>query len=133
MKLYLAARYSRKDELLGYRELLIQRGFRVECRWLTMDHDIPTVDVAEDKAAEFAQYDFEDLHNADRVLVFTEEPGFKGPRGRGGRHVELGLALAWGKAVDVIGHRENVFCYLPQVFFFRSFDEWSAKNPKVAA
>lgn len=128
VKLYLAARYSRKQELLEYREFLIDQGFEVECRWLTMDHDIPTVGVAEDKAAEFAQHDVDDLLAADRVLCFTEAPGFKGPRGRGGRHVELGLALAWEKDIDVIGYRENVFCYLPQIRFFGSFAEWCQRN-----
>ena len=43
--------------------------------------------------------------------------------GRGGRHVEFGLAIAWGKPVYLVGERENVFHWLPQVRVFPALDE----------
>jgi hypothetical protein len=38
--------------------------------------------------------------------------------GRGGRHVEFGAAVATGKRLIVVGHRENLFHHLPGVEFF---------------
>jgi hypothetical protein len=60
---------------------------------------------------------------AEVVVAFTEGPGDVEGRARGGRHVELGAALAAGKRVCVVGHRENVFCWLPIVEYFPT---WSA-------
>jgi hypothetical protein len=42
---------------------------------------------------------------------------------RGGRHVELGLALCDGQRTIVVGHRENVFHWLPQIEFYNDWDE----------
>lgn len=40
--------------------------------------------------------------------------------GRGGRHVEFGYAMAKGKRLIVVGHRENLFHEHPAVEFFAS-------------
>jgi len=48
------------------------------------------------------------------VLLFFSEPPDSHSK-RGGRHVEFGLALAWGKRLMIVGPRENVFHCLPQV------------------
>lgn len=61
----------------------------------------------------FATEDVADVLAADTLVAFTEPP--RASASRGGRHVELGLALAAGKHVVVIGPRENVFCWLPQI------------------
>jgi hypothetical protein len=98
---------------MGYAAVLRHAGFTVDARWLSGDHDGRT------GGARYAQEDFEDVRAADVVMAFTEEPCSN--KGRGGRHVELGLALAWGKRVVIVGPRENVFCWLPQV---EQFDLW---------
>ena len=118
MKVYLAARFSRRDELNGYRAELEALGIDVTSRWLrgghewtgTRDHEIPCGD-----QARFATEDLEDIDAADVVVCFTEPSG-SGPA-RGGRHVEMGYAIAREKVVMVVGHRENVFCCLPQVAY----------------
>lgn len=112
-KVYLAARYSRRAELLGYVTELARRGFHVTSRWLAGDHQAP--DATEDAAAmnlkvKWAQEDLQDIEEADILIAFTEKP--RSDATRGGRHVELGYALAAGKAVVVIGPIENVFCAL---------------------
>ena len=56
------------------------------------------------------------------LIAFSEEPR-AGGASRGGRHVEFGLALAWGKGVVVVGPRENVFHTLPQVEHFWRWPE----------
>jgi len=127
MKVYLAARYSRRLEIAGYAEELRLRGIIVTSRWLDGSHQIsdgavPLGDTAEAAAAlrvRFARDDYDDVRTADTLVAFTEPP--RSSSSRGGRHVELGLALAWGKAVIVVGPRENLFHWWPG---FRHCDDW---------
>ena len=125
MLIYLAARYSRLEELNTYAEDLRAVGHRVEARWLLGDHQIhegtdkveaATVSVPVEGRA-FALDDYEDVVKADALIAFSEEPR-AAKASRGGRHVEFGMALAWGKKVIVVGPRENVFHTLPQVEHF---------------
>jgi len=130
--IYLAARYSRRLELCSYRGQLEDLGHIVTARWLQGGHQIDdqgrNIGVAGEKAVEdgsplagkFAQDDMDDVARAQVVIAFTEFPG-AGGRARGGRHVELGLALAWGRDVAVVGPRENVFCWLPRI---QHFEDW---------
>lgn len=137
MKIYLAARYSRREELCAYRSLLQQEGHVVTSRWLDGDHHITdeqlanlsTNPVAEALGRRLAMEDYEDLLAADACVSFTEEP--HATASRGGRHVEIGIAI---QAVDVpnvpmskivvIGPRENVFHCLPLVQHFDSWPEF---------
>ena len=132
---YLAARYSRREELCEYREHLSEMGFLVQARWLNGGHQLadngtpigengePLVegdgsgssDESQRLRAKFAQDDWEDVTAADIVISFTEPPRSKA--NRGGRHVEFGIALARGARVIVVGFRENIFHWLPQVEF----------------
>lgn len=126
--IYLAARFSRRDELASYMNTLEERGFTVTSRWLTqhqaLDFSHPAAKYSNFDRTQFALHDYEDVQRADRLIAFTESPDENSINGRrGGRHVELGLALAWGKHVYVVGHRENVFCHLPQVMFYATFDQ----------
>ena len=128
MLIYLAARYSRLEELQGYADDLRSIGHRVEARWLLGDHQIhegadeveaATVSVPIEGRA-FALDDYADVADADMLIAFSEEPR-AGGASRGGRHVEFGLALAWGIGLMVVGPRENVFHTMPQV---RHFWRW---------
>jgi hypothetical protein len=60
-----------------------------------------------------------DLAQSDCLIAFTERPP-SGP-GRGGRHVELGIALANGLRTMVVGWQENLFHTL--VEFYPSWEE----------
>lgn len=119
MKVYLAARYSRFPEMQGYAAQLVKRGHEVTARWILGDHELRSEGQsdADAWAVRWAQEDWDDLVAADVVVNFTEGPGEVPGRARGGRHVELGAALALGKRVIVVAHRENVFHHLPQVEF----------------
>lgn len=131
-RVYLAARYSRRLELCGYRSDLESRGIEVTSRWLNGSHQLdnegrplgdagellfeagsPEVDHFRWK---FATDDIEDVLAADTLIAFTEQP--RTGNSRGGRHAELGIALGAGRSVIVIGPRENVFCWLPQVVWY---------------
>ena len=107
---YLASRYRRRKELENYAQDLANQGWEVTSRWVFGHHEndcrSPTI---------YALEDWDDLARAQWMMAFTEEPNDHGSYSRGGRHVELGMALAWGKNVVIVGPRENVFCHLPQV------------------
>ena len=130
MLIYLAARYSRLEELQGYADDLRAIGHRVEARWLLGDHQIHEgVDLVEADSISvplegrpFALDDYVDVFKADMLIAFSEEPR-AGGASRGGRHVEFGLALAWLKQVMVVGPRENVFHTLPSVHHFWHWSE----------
>lgn len=119
-KIYLAARYSRRDELAGYAEQLREMGYEVTSRWLNGNHQISDEGLSEEDSREererFATEDFEDLASAGCVISFTEPP--RSGNSRGGRHVEFGMAVALGHRLMVVGHRENVFHCLPRVEFY---------------
>lgn len=117
MTIYLAARYSRRCELLGFARELEMRGHEVTSRWLTSDHLLP-VGAPPEEGVHFALEDWYDCARAACTISFTEEPAKAGGRNRGGRHVEFGIAVALKQRVVVIGWRENVFHYLPHVEFY---------------
>lgn len=122
MKIYLAARYSRHPEMRERRDELAALGHSVTSRWVNGSHDS---DEASDVGTKirFAQEDFDDCLEADWVISFTEPPRVMNSS-RGGRHVEHGLALASDtQRIIVIGHRENIFHWLPQVEFYDTWDE----------
>ena len=139
MRIYLAARYSRREELCGYRDQLQQLGHTVRAVWLDGKHQIsdsgePIGDQGEALVegddgsasersaklrAKFAYEDFRDVILCELFISFTEQPrsGFS----RGGRHVELGIAMGTMKRIWIVGPRENLFCWHEDV---RQFDTW---------
>lgn len=112
---YLAADFARQAEMRDVRRRLAESGYRVTARWLDVD-ETPQQDAAmiggvasagdHLRLAECAYMDLNDLRAADVFVQFTT-----GERARGGRHVELGAALAWHKRVAVVGPLEHVFHY----------------------
>ena len=144
MQIYLAARYSRRLDLCRYRDELRSMGHVVQATWLDGQHQVGDTGTplgnagevlveGEDSSGEraarlrekFALDDFDDASTCDMLIAFTEPP--RSAPNRGGRHVEMGIALGMGIPVVVIGHRENIFCWLPQVKYFydwRDTREW---------
>jgi hypothetical protein len=118
MKIYLASRYSRRVQMRDLAEELRRMGHEVATRWLDTEWaNRPDQSSAAppEYREKYALIDLEDVRAADWVINFTEAPG---DGSRGGRHVEFGLAVAWGKRVIVVGHRENLFHHLPCVEFY---------------
>lgn len=139
MNIYLAARYSRREELCGYREQLRSLGHVVDAVWLNGQHQISDTGTPLSESGEklvegddeltslrsaalrehFAKEDLRDVVDCDYLIAFTEQP--RSNSSRGGRHVELGIAIGLGKTVLIVGPRENIFCWLPEVY---QFDTW---------
>lgn len=124
MKIYLAARYLRRDELREYRRKLKELGHEVTSRWLDERKDAASTvhDVTEAEHIKIALRDLEDVAAADMFVVFNNEKGMKK---RGGHHVEMGYAMAKGKKLVVLEEKENTFCYLPEIKFFKNFEEFA--------
>lgn len=129
--IYFAARYSRREELVGYAAEIRDDGYIVSGRWLERTTRLTEDDLisaeAQVEARRFADEDIADLNAAELVIVFTEVP--RTTMSRGGRHVELGLALAWERPVYVVGPRENVFHSLAD----RYFETWEACKAHLLA
>lgn len=159
MKFYLAARYSRRQELVGYKANLEELGLQVRASWLDGNHQItdqgvPVNDQGEPLAdgspeivadrndklrAKWALEDIADVAGSDYFVAFTEEP--RSGHSRGGRHVELGYAYGVGKTIIVVGPRENIFCWLPAVYHFPTWNDfigmlrlthWAHRHHRIA-
>lgn len=129
MKIYLCARYSRREEMRGYADLLQAAGHVVTSRWINGSHDLSDAATDLDRS-KLAREDYSDLSSADCVISFTEHPGAPG-RQRGGRHVEFGLALEQRKLLVIVGPRENVFHYLLDISHCDTFAEALKSLPEV--
>lgn len=118
---YLAGRYSRREELCQYREQLFHlHRWTCTSRWLDGSHALDTngasIQASDSERERFALEDWNDLRRADVCISFTEAP--RSTNSRGGRHVEFGAALGMNKQCVVIGPRENVFHHLPGVHWY---------------
>ena len=115
MKVYLAAMFSRRGEMEKYAEQITMSGHEVVARWVYGgESGLNRTDIA--------LLDLEDVDKADVVVSFTHPRHT--PTSGGGRHVEFGYALAKGKEIAIISHRENVFHHHPSVEVFATLEDW---------
>lgn len=146
MRIYLTGQYGRRVELAGYAEELRDAGHAVTSRWLLgpdqrwgsaaigREAEALAEGESESEAAQAvrrncADQDWQDINAAGTFIAFTEPPG--STAARGGRHVELGMALAMrrirllgsSRRIIVVGPRENFFCYLPEVEWYATWPE----------
>lgn len=121
MKFYLAARYSAQERMRECASDLANLGHRVMSSWITGKHDGW-------QSGPAALEDVQDLAHSDCVISFTEEPRTL-TDSRGGRHVEFGMAWAFGKRLIIVGWRENVFHHLPNVEFYPN---WPSALAEIA-
>lgn len=117
MNVYLAARYERRAEMFVLSLELQRYNITVTSRWINGSHDEGDNDLPTSTIARFAQEDIEDLKRADVLVFFAEKT-----RGRGGRHVELGYALALERPVIIVGGHEHIFSYLPEIVHVPDWD-----------
>lgn len=146
MRYYFAARYSRYPEMRQRRAELIAAipDAEVTSRWidcldgkLEASYTPEVLAVQPDECWKQGQADLEDLARAEAIVSFTGDGG----GGKGGRHVEHGIAIA---NVDnhpmlvapdaigevfrliVIGPRENIFHCHPATEVYATFAEFLA-------
>lgn len=111
MNFYFAGSFKRRPELIACMKATEALGHHVTSRWLKTDHE---VDVTTDEelspdgpAYQFACEDIEDIVEADAVIFFSSAD--HDAKGRGGRHVEFGIAWHMTKPIFIVGRRENAF------------------------
>lgn len=119
MKIYLCARYGRRDELRGYAAEATRAGLHVVSRWLYVQDDDSCTDPAEQ--ARWAERDWDEIRQCDALVFFTEADPASPGAGRGGRNVEWGLALAMRRMRILVGAPENCFHQLA----YRTFPTWA--------
>lgn len=113
MRIYLAAPYESRDQIRAYATELERIGLRVTSSWLQETHDIvdgttgAATSLTDAEVRDHAVQDFEDILSSDLLVIFTAAA--VGAKGGGGRHVEMGYALANSMPVVVVGTPENVF------------------------
>ena len=112
MRLYLAGKFSRREELIRHAADLKKLGHRVTSRWLT-----PYEDAHKARGWAFmAKIDLADIRASETTVFFTN---VRNPRG--GERVEFGYALALKKRLIVVGPLPTIFHALPHVI---QFDDW---------
>lgn len=124
--IYLAARYSRHLEMQDYAKELMQQGYTVTSRWIwgghqVNDHELKSPAESEQRRR-FAHEDLDDVLDADTLIFFSEPQ--RTPT-RGGRHVEMGIAIGNGMRVMIVGEKENIFHALDESYV-EHYDDWSA-------
>jgi hypothetical protein len=126
MKFYLAARYNRNAEMRAVRDDLFVYGHTITSRWIDQHDGALLESIVQERlnsepqnCAKYAQVDISDIRRADAVISFTSIEG----GGKGGRHVEFGVALALQKMLVIVGPRENIFHTLGSI---RHFPEWNS-------
>lgn len=124
MKVYLTARFARRDEMSTYVEDLKRLGHQVTSRWLGVEFD-PLTPLSNPRWSELAQQDVDDIRKADALICFTETSG-----GGAARHVELGIGLGLGKRVYIVGGVEHLFHTLTQL---EVYPEWEALLRNIKA
>lgn len=121
MKVYLAAKYSRMEELRVYRDELQSLGHVVTSQWLDGNHE--PADESDPTNAELAHFAIEDINDIDRsdwVVCFT------GGDKSTGRNIEFGYAFGRGASrhlLAIVGPRESVFHHLPNVTVFDTWED----------
>jgi hypothetical protein len=140
-KFYFASSFARKPEIVRYAKALNGFGNEVTSRWLFTPHEADVTQEDElnpevGPALQFAREDVQDIMEADAVVWFssTTSDGQQLSKGRGGRHTEFGLALAFAKPIYLIGMRENAFhAFVPNKRIFYSFNSFILGRDYVTA
>jgi hypothetical protein len=123
VKVYLAAAFSRQQEIREVAERLTKAGISVTSRWL--DNTISTNKSITGKQ-EDAFMDIRDLRDADILVRFTDDlsdPMIPSRLGSAARMFEFGMAWERGMPVIVVGGKQNVFDFLPNVIHVHNVSE----------
>lgn len=132
MKVYLASRYQRREEMKGIRDLLVfTLGHEVTSQWLDYEDNKPeafdlveaeftdsSAHVADAERTFVCDMDFENVLAADCLVLFT-------PAGtRGGCNVEWGMAMAAGKRMILVGPPGNIFHHYVKAERYDNIEEF---------
>jgi hypothetical protein len=122
MKIYLAAHYSRKEEIRQAAKDLEEAGIDVTSTWFKerTASKVSMNDVSETFCRTTAARDKDELDESTHFVLFSVHTDFKFTRG--GHCWENGYADAKGLVRVVVGPRQHIFHYLPGT---KRFDTWA--------
>lgn len=123
MKFYIAAGFSRKNEMAEKAKQLQRRQIGVTSTWPWEDAapQATLADLGDNHLIVNGTKDINEIDAADGVILFTQDPTI--PFVRGGRMHEFGYAQGKGKRLIVCGPKENIFHYLPGVEVYATWEE----------
>lgn len=121
MKIYIAAHDQELARDTAWR--LIEQGHHVTSTWLNEDL-LPTHIHSAEERANIAIRDFNDVKECDTLLLLASTM-----RVPGGKHVEAGIAMGMGKDVHIIGHRENMLLWHPDITTWDSIEDFIQNKP----
>lgn len=113
LAVYIAAPSQMIGEAAVLRNLLHDSGFDCTSSWI--------LDGLSGDTSETAEMDLADVARADVLVALN--PSLWKDKGTGGRHVEMGYALALKKPVLLLGVRSNVFHYMDGVWLATDVNE----------
>lgn len=116
MKVYLAGLFEDRNFIVLAADALRRNGVEITSQWLDPE---TTKGLAR---VENLMMDLDDVDRSDVLVAFSKSPTTLFVRG--GRHVEFGYALKGCKRLVVIGPRENLFHYHPDVEVYATLNEW---------
>ena len=125
MRVYLAARFSRRAEIAGYAKELAELDIACTSEWLKYDR-------TDRMLADCAKRDIANINEAELLVEFTAQPEGKW---RGGHIWEAGYAYGRDIPCIAIGPKENVFHELNDIPTFDTWEEgkrylvWLSKQP----
>jgi hypothetical protein len=122
MRIYLAAAFSRKEEIRKIAEELVALGINVQARWL-YEPECPAKPAETDRfvfMCERAEIDEEDVLAADVLVRFSDDLNtpsemVEARLATGARMVEMGMARVNGAKLIVVGGHQCVFDYWREV------------------
>lgn len=120
-KIYIAASYPRKAEALDVAAKMKAMGYCVVSSWLYENEGYHGEDIDVRMRAS-ARRDLQEIQECDMLVSLVGDD-----QTHGGRHSELGVALALGKIVIIIGAREQVFHWHSAVTVFNNVEEFYAR------
>lgn len=123
MRCYLAASWSRRDEILQASRELNAIDVMAWCHWLHDEDEMPTHG-QEKFLRENALCDVNDVSDCDVFVRFSDDLTsalVPSHLATGGRMFEMGLAYALGKPIYVVGGKQNIFDRLPNIIHVKDF------------
>lgn len=131
MKCYLAAGFSRKNEIAEKSQELENLGIKITSTWPheEMTANAKLHEVSDEYLRQHARKDLNEILAADALILFTQDPLV--PFCRGGRMHEAGFAHALGKSILICGPRENLFHWLPEINQFNTWEDLKATLTKA--
>lgn len=114
MNIYVAGKFEAKEEVRRVQNLLIDGGHTISSDWTQESTEGLEGEALQAYLAECAVKAVNGVLECDVMVLLTHELGK-------GMYTELGLAIAYGRVVYVVGRTRNIFYNLPQDYGIKIF------------